>query len=175
MRFTTDDAVLLVHRLLEHMAWADARVLALLADTSEDRIGETARVFGHLLAAERVWLLRLTDPEAAREPVWPELGLAEMKALAAANAAGYARLIAGLRPDALQAEVAYTNSQGIAFRTAVGDVLTHVAMHGSYHRGQVAAAVRRSGSEPVNTDFITFVREHGAAGATPEAGDVVGA
>jgi uncharacterized damage-inducible protein DinB len=175
MRFTTDHAVLHVRRLLDHMAWADARVLELLSVTPEDRSGEAARVFGHLLAAERVWLLRLTDPEAAPEPIWPEPGLDEMKALAAANAAGYARLMAGLRPDALQAEVAYTNSQGVAFRTPVGDVLLHVAMHGSYHRGQVAAAVRRGGGEPVNTDFITFVREHGGAGATPEPGVVVDA
>jgi len=34
-----------------------------------------------------------------------------------------------------------------------------VALHGSYHRGQVAAAVRAAGGEPVNTDYITYVRE----------------
>jgi uncharacterized damage-inducible protein DinB len=169
MRFTTDDPVPQIRRLLDHMAWADARVLDLLSATSAEQIDEAARVFGHLLAAEHIWLLRLTDAEAAPEPIWPDLGLVEMKALAAANAAGYARLMAGLRPDALQTEVAYTNSQGVAFHTAVGDVLLHVAMHGSYHRGQVAAAVRRCGGEPVNTDFITYVRAQGRADEVRDA------
>jgi uncharacterized damage-inducible protein DinB len=43
----------------------------------------------------------------------------------------------------------------------VEDVLLHVALHGSYHRGQIAAAVRAAGGEPVNTDFVTWTREVG--------------
>jgi uncharacterized damage-inducible protein DinB len=39
------------------------------------------------------------------------------------------------------------------------DILTHVAMHGTYHRGQIAAALRAADITPPNTDFITFVRE----------------
>ncbi len=32
-------------------------------------------------------------------------------------------------------------------------------MHGTYHRGQIAAALRAADITPPNTDFITFVRE----------------
>jgi uncharacterized damage-inducible protein DinB len=45
------------------------------------------------------------------------------------------------------------------FQTPIKDLLMHVALHGSYHRGQIAQALRLAGGEPVNTDFITFVRE----------------
>lgn len=38
------------------------------------------------------------------------------------------------------------------------DVLTHVIMHSVYHRGQIAAEVRASGSEPAYTDFIEAIR-----------------
>jgi uncharacterized damage-inducible protein DinB len=31
-------------------------------------------------------------------------------------------------------------------------------MHGSYHRGQIAMALRAAGVDPVNTDFIAFAR-----------------
>ncbi len=87
------------------------------------------------------------------------LTLDECAALAADGAAAYARYLDALTDEAAAREVAYTNSQGASFSTRVSDVLTHVALHGAYHRGQVAAALRAAGAVPVNTDFITFVRE----------------
>ena len=146
-------------RIFDHMAWADRRVLDLLNRSPAARREPAFRLFSHLLAAERVWLLRLRGESSAAQPIWPELALVEVNALAAANAHGYARLLAGLTGDDPAADVAYTNSQGVHFLTSVADILTHVAMHGSYHRGQIAAAVRAAGGEPVNTDFITFARE----------------
>jgi uncharacterized damage-inducible protein DinB len=59
----------------------------------------------------------------------------------------------------LNTTMTYRNSKGLEFTNSVGDTLTHVWLHGSYHRGQIAQAIRRAGHEPVNTDFITFVRE----------------
>jgi uncharacterized damage-inducible protein DinB len=38
-------------------------------------------------------------------------------------------------------------------------LFAHVALHGAYHRGQIAWLVRDSSHEPVNTDFIMFARE----------------
>lgn len=146
-------------RLFDHVAWADRRVLRLLNHSPGARRPGVLRLFSHLLAAERVWLLRIQGRDASIQPVWPELALVELNAMAAANAVGYARLLAGLDDAGLAREVEYANSQGVPFRTAVVDILSHVALHGSYHRGQIAAALRTAGEEPVNTDFITFVRE----------------
>ncbi|HEX2189964.1 MAG TPA: DinB family protein [Longimicrobiaceae bacterium] len=149
-----------LERLFAHAAWADRRVLELLAATPGARTQRVLRLLAHLLAAERVWLLRLRGEDSAVQPIWPEdPSLDELRVLQAANEDGYARYLAALGDADLAAEVAYSNSRGEAFRTAVADVLAHVALHGSYHRGQVAAAVRGAGGEPVNTDFITFVRE----------------
>ena len=58
-----------------------------------------------------------------------------------------------------RASVRYRNSRGEEFHTPVGDLLTHVLMHGAYHRGQIAASVRRAGGEPAATDYIAFTRE----------------
>ncbi|MGH7670969.1 MAG: DinB family protein, partial [Gemmatimonadaceae bacterium] len=60
--------------------------------------------------------------------------------------------------------VAYRNSAGKEFSSAVGEMLTQVATHGCYHRGQIAALVRAAGDEPQSTDFIAFAR--GAPSAT---------
>jgi uncharacterized damage-inducible protein DinB len=34
-----------------------------------------------------------------------------------------------------------------------------VALHGSYHRGQIALLMRQGGGAPAATDYIAFVRD----------------
>jgi uncharacterized damage-inducible protein DinB len=40
----------------------------------------------------------------------------------------------------------------------VGEIITHVTMHGGHHRGQIARALRQAGREPPYTDYIQFSR-----------------
>ena len=54
--------------------------------------------------------------------------------------------------------VEYRNSRGVVFQNTVAEILTHVALHGSYHRGQIAMRVRAAGGVPVTTDYIVFRR-----------------
>ncbi|HEX7052245.1 MAG TPA: DinB family protein [Longimicrobiales bacterium] len=151
----------LVQRLFDHMFWADRRILDLLAASDSARTADVLRLASHLLAAERVWLLRIEGRDSAAQPIWPEWTLDELEHAAEANRAGYERLLERLAEEDLERVVEYTNSKGTPFRTRTADILTHVAMHGSYHRGQIAAAIRRAGAEPVNTDYITFIRDVG--------------
>jgi uncharacterized damage-inducible protein DinB len=72
--------------------------------------------------------------------------------------------VAGLTPDAAARRVTYRNSAGREFASPVEDILLHVALHGAYHRGQIAAALRGAGAVPEPTDFIAFAR--GSAAAT---------
>ncbi len=149
----------LYEHLFQHMNWADDQVLQLLNHSPAARHPSILRLFSHLLAAERVWLLRLRGENSVSHPIWPELTLEEINELAAMNTSTYAQFLAELGEKDLAVEVTYTNSQGVPFSTPVSEILTHVALHGSYHRGQTAAAVRASGEDPVNTDYIRFVRE----------------
>lgn len=141
--------------LLRHLVWADLRTAAAI-ETLDDPPAELLRVWAHLLAAEATWLARIEGrtPEVA---IWPELTLAESRALMGRNHAAIAHLA-----DADAAEhrrlVNYRNSRGEAFRQGVGEILHHVAMHGMYHRGQVALEVRRLGGEPQATDLILYLR-----------------
>jgi len=150
-----------IRRLVEHMFWADRRVLELLRESGATRSAEALRLYAHVLAAERVWLLRMEGRDASAQPIWPDWTLEQVEEAAVSARAEYERLLEGLTGEGLHRTVEYTNSRGTPFRTRVADILLHVAMHGSYHRGQIAAAVRRAGGEPVNTDYITYVRELG--------------
>jgi uncharacterized damage-inducible protein DinB len=151
-----------IERMYAHMHWADEQLLALMNSVPLARAQPSMRLFSHLLAAERVWMLRLRGENSSVQAIWPELTLEELNAMAAANRGDYAHYLPSLGEGDLTSEVAYASQRGDSYRTEVGDILIHVAMHGSYHRGQIASAIRAAGADPVNTDYITYVREQRA-------------
>ena len=67
-----------IRRLYDHMVWADARTLNSLRSMHAAPL-DALRLYGHLLAAEHVWLTRMEgrEPEI---PVWPALDLDECAA-----------------------------------------------------------------------------------------------
>ena len=131
-----------IQRLFDHLAWADDGVLAAFR-RSNDGQPRALGLYSHVLGAEHVWLARL-EVRAAKVAVWPELTVAECGALAVENHSAYETFIAKLDDDALRREVEYRNSAGAPFTSRIEDVLLHVAMHGSYHRGQVAMLLRHA-------------------------------
>ena len=143
-------------KLLEHLEWADKRVLdSLRAMTHPDQ--RALDLYAHVLGSEHNWLARILG-EAPREKIWPELTLKRAEVLAAENAASLRSFLESLSADQLQRKVAYKNSAGLAFESTIEDMLLHVVLHGCYHRGQVAMVVRGAGGEPAPTDYIAWVR-----------------
>lgn len=63
-----------------------------------------------------------------------------------------------LEVSELDTFVSYKNSKGTEFTSSTHDILTHVALHGQYHRGQINLQLQANRNEPVNVDFITYVR-----------------
>lgn len=147
-----------VKSTIAHMKWANERMVRALS-ASTPAPADAVRWLAHILAAERVWLARLNREDNAGISLWPELDAAGCAALAEENASSFARLAGTLDDSALQQDVVYRNSTGTEFHTSTADILTHVSMHGAYHRGQINTALRNAGYEPINVDYITYVRE----------------
>lgn len=148
-------------RLFGHLAWADTLAIGALRNAKHPP-PKALEIMSHVVGAEEVWLSRLQQRPGA-VAVWPMLSVAECAELAEANRKGFEAYVAGLAGDVDRA-VSYVNSAGQAFESKAWDILVHVAMHGSYHRGQAMLLLRSSGHEPAATDYIAFVR--GAAAAT---------
>lgn len=149
-----------IRQLFAYEGWANALILAALGPVSH-RHRKALHLLAHLLVSERIWLLRLKGKDTSAINKSPELSCADCEHLAAENQEGYDGLLSSLSDEGLSSLVAYRNFQGAEFNTPVGEILMHVALHGAYHRGQIAIAVRGEGDVPVDTDFITFVRERG--------------
>lgn len=145
--------------LFAHLAWADEGARAALhamPEAAPER-ERAVTIYAHLAAAEHVWLARL-EGRPPVHPVWPTLSLASASALAAESAAGLAAYVARCSDAALDAVITYRTSTGQELRSTVRDILLHVALHGSYHRGQLALLARAAGAEPAATDYIVFTR-----------------
>ena len=154
-----------LRKLVDHLEWADAAALEALR-TSNGSDERALTIYSHVLGAEAVWLARLAG-RASDVPVWPVLSLEQAASLAARNAAELGTVVSSLGPEDLGREIDYRTSDGRAFRSTIEDILLHVALHGSYHRGQIALLIRGGGGEPAPTDFIAFVRGAPAARTVP--------
>jgi uncharacterized damage-inducible protein DinB len=151
-----------LERLMVHLGWADRKVQEALerAAPVPPRILE---LYAHVLGAEHIWHARLVG-EPAQVAVWPELSLADCRRLADENLARLTAFVAGLGPDDAARGVRYKNSVGQEFTSSIDDILLHVALHGAYHRGQIATGLRAAGLAPEPSDYIAWAR--GAPTAT---------
>ena len=144
-------------RQFRYDAWANREVL----NTISAQSGEDARsrqLFAHILAAERLWLERLTQqPQSI--PVWPEWELLKCESEAAHMNGLWMEYLGDTSEDKLDKKISYKNSKGEPWETTVFDILTHVVMHSAYHRGQIASHMREVGKTPAYTDFIHAVRQ----------------
>jgi len=148
-------ALATLSRHLDHAAWANRETLAAL--TRAPLHHPTRKLLAHVVATEFLWLDRLqaTPP---RHPVWPDWSLSETSAHAADLPAAWRAFLAGCGEAGLAHQVSYVNSRGQRWSTTVHDILTHVALHGAHHRGQVAAELRRAGVDPPDLDFVHAAR-----------------
>lgn len=148
-------------RLLDHLEWANERALG--AVRGEARNERALELLTHVLASERVWIERIRSGDSHGMDIWPASSLAECEERMRENLRALRALLEAASEEDLRRPIRYENSSGTEFRTPLDEILLHVMLHGTYHRGQIARAVRESGSEPVNTDFITFARERPAS------------
>jgi uncharacterized damage-inducible protein DinB len=140
-------------RFLQFDSWANQETLGSL-ETMANPPARAVALFAHIAATQRVWLERaLSLPQSVA--VWPQWSLSQTAKELSAVLDEWTRLVA---TGDLSREFAYTNTKGQQFRNKLSDVALHLAFHGVYHRGQIAALVRQHGGEPAYTDFIQAVR-----------------
>jgi uncharacterized damage-inducible protein DinB len=150
--------------LIEHLrrqfaydAWANREVLAGLRASARPT-PQPLQLLAHILSAERLWLERITmQPQSL--PVWPDFTLDQCEAQIADLAQLWDEFLRQLDPARLTEKVTYKNSQGEPWTSTVEDILTHVALHSAYHRGQIASKMRVGGEQPAYTDFIHAARQ----------------
>jgi len=145
-----------LNRELAYNAWANRATLRSVLDarTVPER---AAAVMAHIAAAEWLWLRRLGHPSPPME-VWPALTLSGCEGQLRELSRAWQAYLDGLTAESLGRQISYTNSKGEEWSNTVADVLTHVVLHSSYHRGQIASFLGRAGEAAAYSDYIECER-----------------
>lgn len=141
---------------LKYNLWANSRTIKSLmqAEASEKAFS----LMGHILDAQGTWLVRIQKPDEASKNFWHNYSIEQMEELNEKSNKEWEDFISFLDDEMLQKEIRYTNSKGEEYTNTIQQIITHVLNHSTYHRGQIAAEIRKSGGTPAVTDYIVFKR-----------------
>lgn len=146
-----------LRRLFAYDHWANGEVLGGLRAVESPPL-RSGKLIAHIVGTEYVWLARIRQ-QPSPLAVWPELNLADCAMHVDRLASLWDEYLDGTSGEGISHTVSYRNSKGELWSSSIQDILMHVMMHSSYHRGQIAADMRDAGHTPAYTDFIHAVRQ----------------
>jgi uncharacterized damage-inducible protein DinB len=145
-----------LRELFRYSDWANRRVVVSLKENKSER---SRAILAHLLTTEEEYFARLHGKDSTGFDFWPELSVDECGALARSISEKYEKLLRRFEEEGLDISVRYRNSQGTPFVNDFREILTHVVMHSSIHRGNIILKLREEGFEPPKIDYIIYLRE----------------
>jgi uncharacterized damage-inducible protein DinB len=149
-------------RLIDAMTDLDARSYRQNITSSFPSIHQT---LVHILWAEELWLERWQgrsfvsslDPEE-----YPSLQIVR-KRLEGIHTKQVAFLLT-LPAEGADRLVGYMNFRGERWEYTLRQMVQHLTMHSTYHRGQLTTLLRQLGQVPPSTDYLAFVDSKSVAG-----------
>lgn len=117
--------------------------------------GNAIKLLSHILNAQSIWNSRIKK-ENLKTDVWKIHAKEEMRDLENTN---FEESLSILEDISLDSQISYSNTRGEKFQNSLKDILFHLVNHSTYHRGQIAAELRKSGLEPIASDYIIYKRE----------------
>ena len=135
--------------------WANSLLLDALKTNSHSLPESCIILFSHIVNAQKIWVCRISGI-APNVAVWQvnDLEICSMLLEESSNALSKIEYLEAADSPIIK----YTTSTAGYFETSVNDILMHVFNHGTYHRAQIAKEMKLHNINPVNTDYIQFVR-----------------
>lgn len=136
--------------------WANRRIITALKSAPGE---EALKILSHILLTEKEYYARLFGKNSTGFDFWQPLSLEECSKTAMENAEKYEGLLKRFDDEGLGQIAHYKTGEGKPVANSFREILTHVLFHSMNHRGQVNAAIRKSGFAPPSTDYIIYARE----------------
>ncbi len=143
-------------RLFRYNSQSNRKILEFML--SGDPVNpRAAKIFAHMIGADKMWLSMLELGEKAPEPVlWPDMAPEMFKEELESVSGHWTRYLDAATDETLSAEISYLNIKGQTVRKSASDILTSALIHASYHRGQVAILSGGGERTAPLMDFIFF-------------------
>ncbi len=154
--------------LFAYNDWANTRLLGCCAerppkDWTLDLGGSfptLLAVVAHVVGGEWIWLKRCRGESPTAAPQWMTdpnpTGLQEAMTAIQVERQDFLR---SLSDNDLERDVRYRLLNGTPGSLPLSTLLRHVVNHSTYHRGQIAAMLRRLGVAPPATDLMVHAAE----------------
>jgi uncharacterized damage-inducible protein DinB len=164
----------LTRQLFAYNHWANNRTLEAAAQLSDEQFSKplgssfssVRDTLAHICGGEIVWLERFRGASPSSFP--DTAGLQTVAALREFWSP-YAEKLLAFANTVSQADLdrvfEYKTFNFGVYQNPLWQSMQHLANHGTYHRGQVAALLRQLGVKPILTDLMHFYRERAAASA----------
>lgn len=156
----------MIYELYAYHAWANDRVLKLGEGLSDAKLDQTRPMgFGslratlfHILAAERLWMDRWKGREWAPLETDPGgISLGDLRGALLEAAEERQALLVEEQASDFSRVVVYRNTASKEFAHPVGELLLHVANHGTHHRAQALNFLKQfDRTVPGGLDYIFF-------------------
>ncbi|WP_428908181.1 DinB family protein [Niallia sp. Krafla_26] len=151
--------------LLQYDHWANVKLLEHIDQIQEDIFHKTldsvfptiSETFYHIYRAHRIWFKRCLPLLALDESVTEFHSIEHAK-----NSFNdlYPILIDAIDEHYVElGKIVYQNQKGTTFENEFDDIIHHLANHGTYHRGNIAAMIRQNGCKGTSTDYIQYLRD----------------
>lgn len=140
-------------KLFEHEHWANVKVLETFLEARQAS-ERTHEIISHMAAAQTIWIERINGTPSDTK-VW---SIYEKETLQELFDANYQVLQQIIDREDFNRVVTYTNSRGEHHSSILSDILTHMALHASYHRGQIISLVKGQVEKLPATDYIFYYR-----------------
>ena len=138
--------------------WANRRIITALKDARSEK---ARQILAHLLITEQEYFERLYGKDSFGFDFWQNLSLEQCGNLARETAERYEKLLGQFDDEGLNLKTSYRTSEGIWYENTFRELLTHVLVHSSIHRGNIILTLREENYAPPKIDYIIYLRETG--------------
>ena len=142
--------------LVRYKQWADRGLYEVVGRLDGPDAPIALRILDHMLAVDRIFQCHLQGrPHAFRAPRSDTVpSLDELAAGAREAGVWYVAYVDGLTADEFTQTVEFTFTDGTPARMTRGEIILHVCLHGTYHRGNAGILLQKNGIAP-NPDRLT--------------------
>lgn len=145
-----------LRELFRYNDWANRRVIVSLKENRSER---ALAILGHILTTEAEYFARLHGKDSTGFDFWPGLSLDDCCTLVRETSEKYEKLLRRFDEEGLDISIRYRTSEGIPHENTFREMLSHVMIHSSIHRGNIIIKLREEGFEPPKIDYMIYLRE----------------
>lgn len=152
-------------QLIATKRWADRGLYAAVARNLPQLSSEEAsimlRILDHIHAVDRIFQHHLQGlPHTFQAPRSAQLPQLDALAESAREVDDwYASYVSGLRPGDFEQPVDFVFTSGKPARMRRGEIILHVCMHGTYHRGNAGAVLQLQGLTPSRDSITDYLED----------------